>query len=356
MGNADALIAFTIRPATAGDVAVMQSIEHDAAHRYASHDATRFCLAMPNRDEDEHARVRDDGLALLAEVAGEPIGFILVAPVDGRAHILELAVTLDHQGRGHGRALIAAAEEWAVSNGFREMTLTTFRDVDWNAPFYARLGYDPFDVGPGRAELGALVAEEIKAGVHRVPRVAMRKILPATYGLNMKYLIRQERAGKFPQIRALIQTAFATAHYAEGDEQDFVERLRGPETYLPELALVLEDEGRLIAHVMLTRLSVDTVTGPFPILLLACVAVAEEFRNRGVGSALIEAALERARQDGHRAAILVGDPAYYARLGFLPSILFGVTDENGTEPEYVQLRELAPGALRDVAGSVNLPS
>ena len=356
MQHPDALIACTIRPARTGDVAVLQMIEHDAARRYASHDDTRFCLALPNRGDDEHAHVRTDGLALVAEVAGEPIGFILILPMDGRAHILEFAVTLDQQGRGYGRALIAAAEEWAASKRFHEMTLTTFRDVDWNAPFYARLGYDPFDVGPDRLELGALIADEIAAGVHSAPRVAMRKIVPAGLELNAAHVIRQERVGEIPQIRQLIQNAFATARYAEGDEQDFVERLRGPETCLPELALILEDEGQLIAHVMLTRLSISTAAGLHPILLLACVAVAAEHRGRGVGSALIEAALRRARDDGHRAVILVGDPAYYARLGFLPSIRFGITNENGTEPQYVQLRELIPGALRGVSGSVNLPS
>jgi len=354
--NPNALIACTIRRATAGDVATLQTIEHDAARRYASYDDTRFCLALPNRGDDEHARVRDDGLALLAEAAGEPIGFILVLPIDGRAHILELAVTLDQQGHGYGRALITAAEEWAASKGFHEMTLTTFRDVDWNAPFYARLGYDPFDVGPDRLELGALIADEIAAGVHSAPRVAMRKILPAGLGLNATHVIRQERASEFPQIRQLIQKAFATARYAEGDEQDFVERLRQSESYLPEQALILEDEGRLIAHVMLTRMSIDTAAGPYPILLLACVAVAAEYRNRGIGTALIEAALRRARDDGHRVVILVGDPAYYARLSFLPSIQFGVTNANGIEPEYVQLRELVPRAARDVAGRVDLPS
>ncbi len=356
MQKPDVLTAFEIRPAEIGDVAALQAIEHDAARRYDSYDETRFCLALPHRTDDEHRHARDHGLALLVEVAGVPIGFVLALPMDRRAHILEIAVALDQQGCGYGRALITSAEEWAAKKGFQEMTLTTFRDVAWNAPFYAGLCYDAFDVGPDRPELGALIADETAAGIHRAPRVAMRKILPTGFGLNATLVIRQERPGEFPQIRRLISKAFETAHFAEGDEQDFVESLRNPESYLPELALVLEDEGRLIAHVILTRASIDTAAGPCPILLLACVAVAAEYRNRGIGSALIEAALQRARAHGHRAVILVGDPAHYARLGFLPSIQFGIVNENGIEPEYVQLRELLPGALRDVAGSVNLPS
>lgn len=177
MRSPDALIACTFRRATADDVTALQMIEYDAGRRYASLDETRFCTALPDRSEDEHARVRDDGLALLAEAAGRPIGFVLVLPIDGHAHILELAVLLDQQGIGYGRALIAAAEEWAASQGFSEITLTTFRNVEWNAPFYERLGYCSFDVGPDRLELLGLIADEIAAGLHSVPRVAMRKML-----------------------------------------------------------------------------------------------------------------------------------------------------------------------------------
>lgn len=177
MRKSDDSTVFKMRAAETGDVAALQMIEHDAARRYDSHDGTRFCLALPDRTDDEHRHAREHGLALLGEIAGVPTGFVLVVPMDGRTHILELAVALAQQGRGHGRALIAAAEAWAARHGFREMTLTTFRDVGWNAPFYARLGYDIFDVTPGRPELSALIADEIEAGVHRVPRVAMRKIL-----------------------------------------------------------------------------------------------------------------------------------------------------------------------------------
>lgn len=350
------MTAFVTRPARVDDVPRLQAIENDAGRRYETYEATRFCGALSDRSDEEHRFAREHGLALVAEMAGVPVGFVLAVPLDGRAHILEIAVAMNRQGAGCGRKLIAAAEDWAVRAGCREMTLTTFRDVAWNAPFYARLGYDILDVGADRPGLGGIIADEIAAGIHAAPRVAMRKILPAGYGLNGTYIIRQERREEFPHIRQLIGAAFQTARYAEGDEQDFVERLRGSQSCLPELALVLEEDGRLIGHIMLTQVSIKTAAGPFPILLLACVAVAAEYRNRGIGSALIEAALDRASRDGHLAAILVGDPAYYARLGFLPAVRFGIADENGAEPAHVLLRELVPGALRDAAGSVTLPS
>jgi GNAT superfamily N-acetyltransferase len=168
-----------IRPAKTDEVSALQLIERDAARRYRAYGETRFCVDLPARDDGEHRHARDHGLALLAEVAGIPVGFVLAIRKDGRAHILEVAVALAEQGRGHGRALIAAAEDWAVHKGLGEVTLTTFRDVSWNARFYANLGYDVFEVGSDRPELSDLIAEEVKAGIHGAARVAMRKALQA---------------------------------------------------------------------------------------------------------------------------------------------------------------------------------
>ncbi len=53
-----------------------------------------------------------------------------------------------------------------------------------------------------------------------------------------------------------------------------------------------------------------------PSLLLGPVAVASEYRNRGIGAALVRRALTAARRLGHRAVILVGDAPYYGRFGF----------------------------------------
>jgi predicted N-acetyltransferase YhbS len=167
-------------------------------------------------------------------------------------------------------------------------------------------------------------------------------------------IVRAERVDDFPEIRGLVMKAFSSAAHAEGDEQDFIERLRGPDTYIPELALVIEREARLIGHIILIRASISTKTARRPILLLACVAVVFEERNQGIGTMLIETGLQRARDLGHAAIVLVGDPAFYSRFGFEPSVRFGITNENGFEHEHVQVYELSPGALCDVSGTILL--
>jgi len=170
-------LGFRIRAASAADVATLQAVELDAARVFDVDQATRFCIDLPARDEAEHASARESGLALVGGIDGASAGFILSVLKDGHAHLLELAVARPHQGRGLGTRLILAFEAWAVAEGLSEATLTTFRDVTWNAPFYERLQYEAFEPEDDRPELLELIADEKRAGFHLAPRVAMRKCL-----------------------------------------------------------------------------------------------------------------------------------------------------------------------------------
>ncbi len=89
--------------------------------------------------------------AVLVLVTGEPpVGFICVEFVDGIPHIWQLSVHPDHVRQGLGRSLVEAASSWARSTGFDAITLTTYRDVPWNGPFYESLGFVVVhDLSPG---------------------------------------------------------------------------------------------------------------------------------------------------------------------------------------------------------------
>ena len=65
--------------------------------------------------------------------------------------------------------------------------------------------------------------------------------------------IRPERPDEYDAIYELIRVAFRTAHRSDGTEQDYANALRAVEGYIPELALVAEQDGELIGHVMFTR-------------------------------------------------------------------------------------------------------
>lgn len=166
-------------------------------------------------------------------------------------------------------------------------------------------------------------------------------------------LIRQENEAEFPAVYELVKTAFQTAKVSNGDEQNFVHRLRASGNYIPELALVAEEGGDLIGHVMLTKTSVETENGQHSLLLLAPVSVVLERRNQAIGAKLIEEAFRIAREHGHGAVVVVGDPAYYQRFGFRPSVAFGIANTNQIPDQYVMACELIPGALQNVCGTIS---
>lgn len=158
--------------------------------------------------------------------------------------------------------------------------------------------------------------------------------------------IRPEQPAEFTALYEFIKTAFSTAKLADGDEQEFANRLRTREDYLPKLALVAEEQGKIIGHIMLTRYRATADNGAsVEVLLVAPLAVAAEYRSKGVGAALMNEALRRAKELGYAAALLIGDPAYYGRFGFRQSTCLGIRNTDGIPDVYVQALELTPGAL-----------
>lgn len=107
-------------------------------------------------------------------VVGEPpVGFALIGWADGHLHLDQLAVAPAHMREGYGGALLRAVREHAVALGAPGVTLTTFRDVPWNAPWYAERGFSTLPERAWGPELRALVARERELGLELAPRVVM---------------------------------------------------------------------------------------------------------------------------------------------------------------------------------------
>ena len=108
---------------------------------------------------------------------GQPVGFALADVVDGAAHLEELSVIPELNGRGHGTALLRAVEGWARKKGFRSVTLTTFREVPFNRPWYEKRGYRVLEEGEWTPGLAQRRAHEAEAGLDPALRVVMAKEL-----------------------------------------------------------------------------------------------------------------------------------------------------------------------------------
>lgn len=88
----------------------------------------------------------------------QPIGFAGGQNIAGNFHLVELSVAQEFQGKGVGRALLSAVFDQVRREGYQALTLTTFRHLPWNGPWYARLGF----VEVGAAEMGREYEEIIE--------------------------------------------------------------------------------------------------------------------------------------------------------------------------------------------------
>ena len=129
--------------------------------------------------------------------------------------------------------------------------------------------------------------------------------------------VRPERADDLAGIRDVLLAAFETPAEAE-----LVDRLRVSDHWVPELSVVAVEDGRVVAHSLLSLLTLTTAGGDVPALALGPVAVLPELQKRGLGGAVVRDGLAR-RND--RLVVVLGDPAYYGRFGFEAGAAYGIT-------------------------------
>lgn len=103
-----------------------------------------------------------------ADTARPVVGFVHVLEINGHAHLEQLSVLPDHGRKGYGRMLVTAAKHEARRRGYRAITLRTYRDVPWNAPFYASCGFRVST--PSTPFLSGLVDVEARLGLERYGR------------------------------------------------------------------------------------------------------------------------------------------------------------------------------------------
>ena len=154
------------------DLSRLPAIEIAAAQLLRGH-APESVLSEAT-GEDTFARAARHGRLWVALAGDVPVGFALVEMLaDDLPHLDEVDVAPSHARRGLGTALVRAVCEWATASGFSMLTLTTFRDVPWNLPFYTRLGFVEIPRGLLRPELAALVSDEAARGLAPEKRAVM---------------------------------------------------------------------------------------------------------------------------------------------------------------------------------------
>lgn len=172
---------------------------------------------------------------------------------------------------------------------------------------------------------------------------------------KLPMLLRLENSKDFLEIYHFTEEAFKTAKINDGNEQDFVERLRASPEYIPELAFVLEDNNQIIGHIMLTKVRIINEMNVCEVLLLAPLTVRVDYRNNGVGKQLLYRAEQEAALMGYNAVVVIGDPAYYGRFGFIQADQFDIIPDSPIPPKYVLIKKIGQKELSEFSGTVNIP-
>ena len=156
----------SIRSALPEDLPLIPELERDAAQRFRGTAQSALADAAPSMAEPFLRRALQEDRLLVAEQGETLCGFALLDQRGADAWLQEFDVPFAFGGQGIGRALLAFSCAWARSRGCRRLTLTTFRNVPFNAPFYARFGFEELALDEALpSHLREALAQERAAGL-----------------------------------------------------------------------------------------------------------------------------------------------------------------------------------------------
>lgn len=168
----------TIRIAQDPDAEALPDIEQSAGEAYRGIEELAWIADDDNRTVERHRELIAKGTCWVAvELDDPPVAFLSAEIQDDALHIWELAVRLDRQRSGIGRAMLETAVADARRRRLVALTLTTFRDVIWNAPFYQKLGFRVMDDAQAGERLRQVLRREVEHGMPASRRCAMRLML-----------------------------------------------------------------------------------------------------------------------------------------------------------------------------------
>lgn len=130
------------------------------------------------------------------------------------------------------------------------------------------------------------------------------------------------------------------------DEHFLVSYLRGSSFVISELCFVAECHGEVVGHILYTKSEIRRVDGTkIKTVTFGPLSVLPKYHRQGIGAALVRHSLEKTRELGYEAVLIVGVPEYYPKLGFKRAREDGLMLPDGTAPDAFMAYELRPGSL-----------
>lgn len=166
---------YTVRHARRADLEALPAVEVRAGALFADAGLQDVADHEPGDVEFLESFLRAGAVHVAVDGHDTPVGFSLTGQLDGAGHLYELAVDPAHGRRGLGRRLVEAGCGYARAHGCNAMTLSTFRDLAWNGPYYQTLGFRFLDRAAWTPGMHVLHMRESDIGLPIDRRVFMRK-------------------------------------------------------------------------------------------------------------------------------------------------------------------------------------
>lgn len=173
---------YQLRLATEADISALQEIERSASILFADSLYPELSTGSVIASETYKYHLGAGHKIMMAVGHDEanrqnPVGFAFTAPLGDGLHLYELSVRADHQRQGVGSLLLNAVIDHARSETYAHISLTTYRSIVWNGPFYCKHGFHEPDPDALSADLASILSREIKKGANARDRCAMLHVI-----------------------------------------------------------------------------------------------------------------------------------------------------------------------------------
>ena len=173
------------------------------------------------------------------------------------------------------------------------------------------------------------------------------------------YSIRVEEERDYSTVESLVRESFWNVYRPGCTEHYVLHHLRSNPDFIPELAFVMEVDGKIIGQNVFVKAQITKNDGSaFPILTMGPICIANEYKRKGYGKILLDYSLEKAKALGYGAVCFEGNIDFYGKSGFDFASKFGIKYHGlpeGMEADFFLCKELKPGYLDGITGVYATP-
>jgi predicted N-acetyltransferase YhbS len=142
--------------------------------------------------------------------------------------------------------------------------------------------------------------------------------------------VRLEKEEDYKEVENLVREAFWDLYHPGCTEHFILHKMRNIPAFVKELALVALDGDKIIGQIVYTKAKVvNEQKQEFEVLCMGPLAVLPSCQGKGVGSLLMNESIKKAKELGHKAIIIFGEPKYYHRFGFRDAKEYGIQTADG---------------------------